>query len=350
MGLSHAALRIAYLKAIDNAIKQINSQSGNYLLNAIDTAENLIGGNIDSSVYGIIKKYALKPDSKWAKYAEKILRQTNPNVLKTHILNISYESGLNGLKTLKKTEKMCKFSLPYLIDIAVVNNEKTPVMPYEKIDETISQGKQLGIYFYILSGGDVFERKLDIMKLCRKHNDCTFIIETFGSGITDVFAKRLADAGNISININISENTEKTFNIMKILKNNGIIFGVVACYNINNYKNISDDCFLNKIIENGGKYIGFFRDNSAEKLNDTEKAEFYKKIKYIRSDENPILLLAFDFENDIKYIKDCFTDGRSCLYIDCKGFCKTDLYDEFSDINAFKIPLIKAISQLQKKN
>ncbi len=350
MGLSHTALRIAYSNAIDNAVKQINSKSGNYLLNTIETAENLLGNNIDSSVYGIVKKYAVKPDSKWAKYAEKVLKEINPNVIKTHILNIGYEAGFNGLKTLEKTEKMCKFPLPYIIDIAVVNSENKPCLPYEKIDEIIAQGKKLGIYFYILSGGDVFERKTDIMKLCRKHKDCSFTIETYGKGITDIFAKRLADAGNISININVSQNTETAFKAMDILKSNGIIFGAVVTYNKDNYKNILDDEFLNKIVENGGRYIGCFRDIKEENLTEAEKTEFYEKIKYIRSDENPLLLLAFDFENDTEYIKSCFTGGRSCLYINYKGLCKGDLYDEFTDINAAKIPLIKAISRLQKKD
>lgn len=233
---------------------------------------------------------------------------------------------------------------------ALVNNENKPCLSYEKIDEIISQGKKLGIYFYVLSGGDVFERKTDIMKLCRKHKDCTFTAETYGKGITDIFAKRLAEAGNISININISKNTETAFKAMNVLKNNGIIFGVVAVYNKDNITYISDNEFLNKIIENGGMYIGCFRDAKEENLSETETNEFYEKIKYIRSDENPILLLAFDFEKDTDYIKSCFTGGRSCLYINYKGLCKGDLYDEFTDINAAKIPLIKAISRLQKKD
>ena len=51
-------------------------------------------------------------------------------------------------------------------------------LSYKQIDDIISQGKELGIYFYIFTGGEPLVRKKDILKICEKHNDCEFLIFT----------------------------------------------------------------------------------------------------------------------------------------------------------------------------
>ena len=51
-------------------------------------------------------------------------------------------------------------------------------MDYGTLDRIIEQGKKLGTYMYIYSGGEPLVRKDDIIRLCEKHNDCAFLAFT----------------------------------------------------------------------------------------------------------------------------------------------------------------------------
>ena len=48
-------------------------------------------------------------------------------------------------------------------------------LTFDEIDSIIEQGKELGIYFYIYTGGEPLVRKNDLIALCKKHSDCIFI-------------------------------------------------------------------------------------------------------------------------------------------------------------------------------
>ncbi len=48
-------------------------------------------------------------------------------------------------------------------------------LSYETIDSIISQGKELGVYLYIYTGGEPLVRRKDVITLCKKHSDCTYL-------------------------------------------------------------------------------------------------------------------------------------------------------------------------------
>lgn len=53
----------------------------------------------------------------------------------------------------------------------------------------ITQGKELGVYFYIYTGGEPLVRKQDLIALCQKHHDCIFLSFTNGTLIDEAFAQ-----------------------------------------------------------------------------------------------------------------------------------------------------------------
>lgn len=60
-------------------------------------------------------------------------------------------------------------------------------MDFDTLDDIIRQGKELGTYMYIFSGGEPLVRKKDIIKLCEKHDDCMFLAFTNGALIDEEF-------------------------------------------------------------------------------------------------------------------------------------------------------------------
>ena len=64
-------------------------------------------------------------------------------------------------------------------------------LTFDEIDNIIQQGKALGIYMYIYTGGEPLVRKKDIIRLCEKHSDCVFLCFTNATLIDEAFADEM---------------------------------------------------------------------------------------------------------------------------------------------------------------
>ena len=62
-------------------------------------------------------------------------------------------------------------------------------LSYADIDSIIRQGKALGTYFYIYTGGEPLMRKKDLLSLCQAHPDCEFLALQTGRLLTTHFAR-----------------------------------------------------------------------------------------------------------------------------------------------------------------
>lgn len=66
----------------------------------------------------------------------------------------------------------------------------------DEIGSIITQGKELGVYFYIYTGGEPLVRKNDLIRICEKHSDCVFLCFTNATLIDEAFADEMLRVGN----------------------------------------------------------------------------------------------------------------------------------------------------------
>ena len=110
-------------------------------------------------------------------------------------------------------------------------------LSFEDMDKIITEGKELGVYLYMLTGGEPLVRKADILRLAKKHNDVQFAIYTNSTLIDEPFCEEVVKLGNIAFMLSI-EGTPSTndarrgdghyaavMNAMDLLKAHGILFG-----------------------------------------------------------------------------------------------------------------------------
>ncbi|MFR0985620.1 MAG: radical SAM protein [Frisingicoccus sp.] len=134
-------------------------------------------------------------------------------------------------------------------------------LSFEDMDKIVTEGKALGIYLYMLTGGEPLVRKKDILRLAEKHNDVEFSIYTNSTLIDDEFCQEVVRLGNITFQLSI-EGTPETndarrgdghydavMNAMDLFKKYGIIFGTSICYTRNNIEAVTSDEFLKMITE-----------------------------------------------------------------------------------------------------
>ena len=66
----------------------------------------------------------------------------------------------------------------------------------EELDSIVTQGKELGTYMYIFTGGEPLVRKQDVIALCEKHSDCEFLSFTNGTLIDEDFCREMLRVKN----------------------------------------------------------------------------------------------------------------------------------------------------------
>lgn len=71
-------------------------------------------------------------------------------------------------------------------------------LTFEEIDSIIQQGKELGVYMYIYTGGEPLVRKKDLIRICEKHEDCIFLYFTNATLIDKAFADEMLRVKTLS--------------------------------------------------------------------------------------------------------------------------------------------------------
>ena len=198
--LSHKAARGAYGTAIDMVLRHMNKDREKGMLQLVDLTERYMGSHFDSKNYEAARRMIKDPESKWMKYINRLLDEVDPYVIRQSALNLGYEAGLYGTKTIREMRKKYDCNIPWLIlmdPTSACNLHCTGCwaaeygnrlnLTFDELDGIITQGKELGIYFYMYTGGEPLVRKADIIKLCEKHNDCAFHAFTNGTLVDEAF-------------------------------------------------------------------------------------------------------------------------------------------------------------------
>ena len=229
----------------------------------------------------------------------------------------------------------------------------------ETIDSIIRQGKEMGIYMYIYTGGEPLVRKEDLIKICEMHPDCEFLSFTNGTLIDEDFCKEMLRVKNFVPAISLegfeAANDERrghgTFDkvkkAMELLKANKLPFGISTCCTSKNYIDITSEDFFDYMIDNGALFAWFFHympvgNNAATELLPTpeQRKVVYDRIRAYRSTK-PIFTM--DFQNDAEYVGGCVAGGRSYLHINAKGDVEPCVFIHYSNVNIHDVTLLEAL-------
>ena len=232
-------------------------------------------------------------------------------------------------------------------------------MDYNTLDKVIEQGKEIGVFFYIYSGGEPLVRKQDIIKLCEKHSDCAFLAFTNGTLIDEKFANEMLRVQNFVPAISVEGFEEETdfrrgngtyqavMKAMEILKSKKLPFGISCCYTSKNTEVIGSEEYYDDMIEKGAKFAWFFtympvgNDAAPELIATAEQREFmYRQIRAFR-ETKPIFTM--DFWNDGEYVDGCIAGGRRYLHINANGDIEPCAFIHYSDSNIHEKTLLEAL-------
>ena len=373
-GLKFQAERAAFSLAADKVLKYMNKTDDRTeaLLKLVDLTENFAKDRFQPGSYEAARKMIQDPDNKWVQYLNRLLDEVDPHVLKTTALNLGFDAMLYGTKLMHESREKYQCNIPWLIlmdPTSACNLKCTGCwaaeyghllnLSFEDMDRVITQGKELGIYLYMLTGGEPLVRKKDVIRLCEKHNDCVFHAFTNGTLVDDEFCQEMQRVGNLSLSISLEGYEEvndgrrgkgvyqKVMHAMDLLKTYGLIFGTSICYTRANIDTVTSDKFLDMIIEKGCRYAWYFHympvgnDAAPELLpNPQQREAVYRRIRRLRA-EKP--LFAMDFQNDAEYVGGCIAGGKRYLHINANGDVDPCVFIHYSNANIRECTLLEAL-------
>ena len=312
-----------------------------------------------------VKEVLQDEDNRWVRLADKMIDETDPNVLKMTLLNLGYESMLNGTKTIRKNREIYHCNIPWLIlfdPTQACNMHCTgcwsgtyghkSALTFEEMDKIVMQGKALGAHLYMMTGGEPLVRKNDILKLMEKHQDCQFAAYTNSTLVDQDLCDRMKQLGNLILLLSI-EGTPETndsrrgdghyeavMKAMDLLHKNGLIFGTSICYTSQNIEAVTSEAFL-RMLSDKGAHFGFYfhympvGKNAVPELMPTpeQRREIIRKIRWVRSRECDIPFFPMDFQNDGEYVGGCIAGGRNYFHINANGDAEPCVFIHFSDTN-----------------
>jgi MoaA/NifB/PqqE/SkfB family radical SAM enzyme len=291
-----------------------------------------------------------------------VMKETDPGALKATFENFFLNANIVGWPIQEANRKKYGCNIPWAILLdptsacnlhctgcwaAEYGNKLN--LTYDEIDSIITQGKELGVYMYIYTGGEPLVRKKDLIALCQKHSDCQFLSFTNATLIDEAFADDMLRVKNFipAISLEGFETAtdgrrgggvyQKVVHATELLKARHLPFGISACYTSANLDSISSYEFIDHIVELGARFIWYFHympvgnDAAPELLPNPQQREFmYHRIRDIRATK-PIF--AMDFQNDGEYVGGCIAGGRRYLHINANGDVDPCVFIHYSDSN-----------------
>ena len=375
--LGHTAARATAAKIIDVLVNNIEKDREKEMLKLIDLMEKYMSGEKLDIDYGKVKDMTCNKDCALNQYLNRLLDELDPNVVKTTVLNFGFEAMLHGTKTIRKMRTVHNCNIPWLIlmdPTSACNLHCTGCwaaeygnklnLSYEELSNVVKQGKEIGVYFYMFTGGEPLVRKKDIIQLCEEHHECQFLAFTNGTLVDEAFCQEMKRVGNLALAISLEGSPEvndlrrgagvygKVMHAMELLKENGLIFGTSICYTSKNCESVTSKDFVKLMVDKGCRYAMYFHympvgnEASLELLPTPEQRMYIKdRIREIRKLENGEGLFTMDFQNDGEFVGGCIAGGRNYFHINANGDAEPCVFIHYSGANIRTHSLLEILKQ-----
>lgn len=357
--------------AINKTIDYIEKDPDARILRVLNLMQRLDPESWKGSI-AYLRKALRDPEDNWNIFVHKIIRDVDKPIVKRMVTNALINASVFGTPRQMECKEKYGCSIPWaiLMDPTSACNlhckgcwaaeyDRADSLSCDVLDRIIREGKELGVYAYLFSGGEPLMRKKDLIRLAETHQDCAFLAFTNG-GLVDVgFAKELRRVGNFTLAFSVEGFREETdmrrgpgcydavMRGMDLLREERVPFGFSTCYHSQNTETVGSDAYIDHMIEKGClfgwyfTYIPIGKDAAPELMVSPEqRAYMYRRMRELRSTK-PIFVM--DFWNDGEYVNGCIAGGKSYLHINAAGEVEPCAFIHYSNVNIKDVSLIEAL-------
>ena len=365
------------LGALDKAVDFVRRDPERYLPAVLRIVERLDGDHMYQDVYDYLRRMLDDKDNNARAFAMRMLREADPLFLRRFVSNFLVRSGIIGYARQKALSAELDCNIPWAILMdptsacnlhckgcwaAEYGNRLN--LTYEEMDKLVTEGEELGIHWYMCTGGEPMCRKNDLLKLAAKHQSSVFHLFTNGTLIDDAFCEEVKKVGNMGFFLSVeglddatdSRRGEGVFqrvmNAMDIMKKHGLLFGTSICYTSANYKAVTSDEFMDMLISHGVRFNWYFHympigdgANVDLMLNPEQREYMIQRVREIRGFTGGKQIFCIDFQNDGEYIDGCIAGGRQYAHINPNGDVEPCVFIHYSGANIHDKSLLECLQQ-----
>ncbi|MCD7827152.1 MAG: radical SAM protein [Clostridiales bacterium] len=371
MGVKENARNIA----IKEGIKFLKKDFDKNAPVLIDRGIKLVNDPLKVKALEGLKAGLQRPDNMWAGYAKKIVEYTDESVmlkLVEPLYNMFVAAYDKRIAAFKKYD--CNIPWAILIDLTTACNlkctgcwaseyGKAKFISNEVLQKIVDEGREIGTYLYLFTGGEPLVRKKDLIQICENNPDCLFISFTNGTLCDDEFADEVKRVGNLWLTMSIEGNEETTdarrgkgtykavTAAMARLKERGVPFGASLCCTKYNSDVIASDEYADFLIDLGILFAWYFTfvpvgaDSTPELMSTAEQRKFLydqvRKWRFEKGKQKP--LFTIDFFNDGEYVGGCIAGGKQYFHINPNGDCEPCVFCHYSSVNINDSHIIDAL-------
>lgn len=205
---------------VELSLRGIKEDPKRSMKNAVDLfsylSKDIFGEHIMSKIY----REAENPKSCFYKMVTSMVQNVDHSILKTVGTNMCFNrvAVMTDSKQIKGRKNRCKRLI----------NSGCP------LPEAVRLAKEEGIYFFILCGDSPLRHCDEILETCRRNKDCVFYLAADEHNISESFAGKVHDAGNIILAVRINTHaqpekiTEECRPAFQLLKKKKCLFGYIA--------------------------------------------------------------------------------------------------------------------------
>lgn len=367
MSVKNSAIRTGFLKAYDY-IEKDPERNIPRVMNFLDT---VLPDSVLAPQRAAVRKVIGDPENNWYRLLLSLFTDIDDEVRKRIFTNFVINSAAIGQDISNEYKEKYNCNIPWAIlmdPTSACNLHCTGCwaaeygnhmnLTYEEMDNIICQGKEMGTYVYLFTGGEPLVRKQDIIRLCENHPDCVFSAFTNGTLIDEAFADEMLRVKNFVPGISIEGFEEVTdsrrgngtyqavIRAMEILKRKKLPFGISCCYTRTNAEVIGSEEYFDEMVRMGAKFAWFFtympvgKAAVPELMATAQQREMmYHRIREYR---NTKPIFTIDFWNDGEYVGGCIAGGRSYCHINAGGDIEPCAFIHYSDSNIREKTLLEA--------
>ncbi len=216
----------------------------------------------------------------------------------------------------------------------------------DEVRSIVKQGEELGIYFWVITGGEPFYWP-HLMEILEEFGEHYFMIYSNGILITEEKAQKLAELGNATISISVEGFESETdwrrghgvfkaiMNTWERLRRYGIPFGASVTATRMNHDVIMKDEFWNFLEENGVNYVWIYQfmpvgQDPVMDLVPTPKQRYERFFKTEEMRLSGRFAFVADFWNHGFLTHGCLSAGAKYFHVNAKGYVEPCVFQQFA--------------------
>jgi len=227
----------------------------------------------------------------------------------------------------------------------------------ERLKTAIAEAKELGISFVVLAGGEPLMRQ-GILDLTREYPEIMFIMFTNGLLINHDILERISEERNVVPLLSLEgyqtdtdeRRGEGVYGMLQksieLLKEKRIFWGTSLTLTRNNFDEVTEDSFVEKLVNAGCKLFMLVEYTPVKAgtenwvLTEAQRLELLKRRNVFRSKYRALFVaLPWDEEE----IGGCLSAGRGFVHISAEGNVEPCPFVPYSDTNIKNCSLKEAL-------